>query len=388
MSDNVNRPSHYNAGGVETIEGIRAALGDGFSDYCLGNVLKYVWRCKHKGKLVEDLRKAAKYLGWAIEAAEGNCPETPDSSSGKALAIPNGWRELEPDEMPLATDMHEWMGKWIARTTDSGQPYKWHDHRNIRKIETLEPEPLAIPEGWRELEENEPLSEDDLFELDGEWVGHEYDPSGGVYSSRIHRRHIRKIETLKPKPLAIPEGWRELEADEMPRVTDLYENEGVWRNRINDSSIEYARYEARHIRKIETANTSETPVSSIPDPGPGYRLLSKEPPEQVIRGDEFWQNFNREWVESENFMHEGGPQAPELYYRRKIEAAAWIPKVGDNVRVVGNHPRLCGKICVVSEVYEPPLVSVASDLVSVVSDHDGDTWWLRFDELELIEAAS
>lgn len=136
MSDNVNKPSHYNAGGVETIEGIKAALGDGFSDYCLGNVLKYVWRCKHKGKLIEDLRKAAKYLEWAIEAAESNCPETPDSSSGKAIPIPHGWRELEPDEMPLATDMHEWMGGWFPRKDDATSTYIWHSRRHIRKIET------------------------------------------------------------------------------------------------------------------------------------------------------------------------------------------------------------------------------------------------------------
>ena len=118
MTDNVEHPSHYNAGGVETIEGIKAALGDGFSDYCLGNVLKYVWRCKHKGKLVEDLRKAAKYLEWAIEAAEGNCLEMPDSSSGKAIPIPEGRRELEPDEVPLETDMHEWMGGWMEKWMD------------------------------------------------------------------------------------------------------------------------------------------------------------------------------------------------------------------------------------------------------------------------------
>ena len=69
-ADRVNHPSHYCAGGVECIEGIKAALGDGFVDYCQGNVLKYVWRWKHKGG-VEDLKKAQVYLGWMIEAAEG-----------------------------------------------------------------------------------------------------------------------------------------------------------------------------------------------------------------------------------------------------------------------------------------------------------------------------
>ena len=69
-ADSVIRPSHYCAGSVECIEGIRAALGDGFVDYCQGNVLKYVWRWKHKGGL-EDLRKAQVYLGWMIEDVDG-----------------------------------------------------------------------------------------------------------------------------------------------------------------------------------------------------------------------------------------------------------------------------------------------------------------------------
>ena len=70
MSDSVEHPSHYNAGSVEAIDAIKSALGDAFLDYCRGNVLKYVWRCRHKGNTLEDLRKAAKYLEWAIGEAE------------------------------------------------------------------------------------------------------------------------------------------------------------------------------------------------------------------------------------------------------------------------------------------------------------------------------
>ena len=69
-ADRVLHPPHYTQGGVECIEGIKAALGDEFPAYCQGNVLKYVWRWNHKGG-VEDLRKAQVYLGWMIEAAEG-----------------------------------------------------------------------------------------------------------------------------------------------------------------------------------------------------------------------------------------------------------------------------------------------------------------------------
>jgi hypothetical protein len=64
--DNVNHPPHYNQGGIECIEAIKAALGDGFPDYLRGNVIKYLWRYKEKGG-VEDLRKSAWYLDRLIK---------------------------------------------------------------------------------------------------------------------------------------------------------------------------------------------------------------------------------------------------------------------------------------------------------------------------------
>jgi hypothetical protein len=68
-TDNVNHPPHYNQGGIECLEAIKAALGDGFADYLRGNVMKYLWRCEHKGG-VEDLKKAAWYLDRAIKEME------------------------------------------------------------------------------------------------------------------------------------------------------------------------------------------------------------------------------------------------------------------------------------------------------------------------------
>jgi hypothetical protein len=68
--NNVNHPSHYNQGGIETIEGIRAALtNEEFQGFCKGNVLKYVWRSKYKGG-VESLKKAAWYLHLLIEETD------------------------------------------------------------------------------------------------------------------------------------------------------------------------------------------------------------------------------------------------------------------------------------------------------------------------------
>lgn len=56
--DNVNSPSHYLTGGIETIDYIEAKN----LNYNLGNVVKYVSRSDYKGKKLEDLKKARWYL--------------------------------------------------------------------------------------------------------------------------------------------------------------------------------------------------------------------------------------------------------------------------------------------------------------------------------------
>jgi len=66
MIDLVNKPPHYNNGDIETIDAIQSALGDGFEFYLQGNILKYVWRYRHKNNL-EDLKKAQWYLNKLIE---------------------------------------------------------------------------------------------------------------------------------------------------------------------------------------------------------------------------------------------------------------------------------------------------------------------------------
>lgn len=70
--DPVQRPAHYNQGGIETIDAIREALGaEGFKAYCLGNVIKYAWRQNHKGG-AEDRAKCA----WYARMASGDDPRT------------------------------------------------------------------------------------------------------------------------------------------------------------------------------------------------------------------------------------------------------------------------------------------------------------------------
>lgn len=70
MGDNVLHPNHYCCGEIECIDAIKASMSpSGFTDYCKGNVIKYLFRWEHKGGL-QDLKKAKVYLGWMIETAE------------------------------------------------------------------------------------------------------------------------------------------------------------------------------------------------------------------------------------------------------------------------------------------------------------------------------
>jgi len=64
--DMVNNPPHYNATGIECIDAIEAATGDGFEYYLQGNIMKYLWRYRYKNGN-EDLNKAKWYLEKLIE---------------------------------------------------------------------------------------------------------------------------------------------------------------------------------------------------------------------------------------------------------------------------------------------------------------------------------
>lgn len=73
-SDAVHHPSHYTQGKFETIEIIEAitqGYDDGYVAYSIGNSLKYLARAPFKhASPIEDLRKAATYLEFAIKAYE------------------------------------------------------------------------------------------------------------------------------------------------------------------------------------------------------------------------------------------------------------------------------------------------------------------------------
>ena len=65
MKDNVNHPTHYNAGKIEVIE----AIEDWGLNFHKGNAVKYTARAgkKDPAKEIEDLEKAIWYLRREVE---------------------------------------------------------------------------------------------------------------------------------------------------------------------------------------------------------------------------------------------------------------------------------------------------------------------------------
>ena len=63
--DMINHPPHYTQGEIECIEAIKYINNklhtEGYEGYCLGNFIKYIWRCNYKNGW-EDIDKAIFYL--------------------------------------------------------------------------------------------------------------------------------------------------------------------------------------------------------------------------------------------------------------------------------------------------------------------------------------
>ena len=67
----VDNPEHYIKGSLECIDWIREELTDEeYKGYLKGNVMKYLWRYEDKGKPVQDLCKAKKYIDFMIDHVE------------------------------------------------------------------------------------------------------------------------------------------------------------------------------------------------------------------------------------------------------------------------------------------------------------------------------
>jgi len=71
MPDNINHPTHYNRGSIETIDMIKNCMSPSeFEGYLQGNIIKYISRYKYKGTALEDLKKAEWYVVRLIQEVE------------------------------------------------------------------------------------------------------------------------------------------------------------------------------------------------------------------------------------------------------------------------------------------------------------------------------
>jgi hypothetical protein len=69
MAYAINYPSHYTEGAVECIDAIESSMSKNeFLGYLKGNVIKYIWRYRLKGREAEDLRKAQWYLNRLVDS--------------------------------------------------------------------------------------------------------------------------------------------------------------------------------------------------------------------------------------------------------------------------------------------------------------------------------
>ena len=86
MTDMVNHPTHYTShpSGVEVIQ-ITEHM-----NFCLGNAIKYILRSEHKGRQIEDLKKAIWYLNREIERLERS--DNGQSDVIKVTYSPNVYR--------------------------------------------------------------------------------------------------------------------------------------------------------------------------------------------------------------------------------------------------------------------------------------------------------
>ena len=92
--EEINHPSHYTSGVIETVDYIIDSLTDDeLRGYIKGNLLKYVSRERHKGG-DNDLRKAAWYLNRYLKHLDDQRSEKEKIESQSGLK--ENLRDLDP----------------------------------------------------------------------------------------------------------------------------------------------------------------------------------------------------------------------------------------------------------------------------------------------------
>jgi hypothetical protein len=68
--NSLEKPAHYTHSRIEAIDAVRAALTpEEFRGFCKGNIIKYVWRERYKGKDI-DIGKCVDYGNFILEETE------------------------------------------------------------------------------------------------------------------------------------------------------------------------------------------------------------------------------------------------------------------------------------------------------------------------------
>ena len=71
MNETINHPKHYDTGKFECIDVMVEVFGiEATQNFCVLNAFKYLYRSDHKGKKLEDIKKADWYLNEYIKLAK------------------------------------------------------------------------------------------------------------------------------------------------------------------------------------------------------------------------------------------------------------------------------------------------------------------------------
>ena len=209
------------------------------------------------------------------------------------------------------------------------------------------------PKKWRILEPGEVVQEGDLMNSklnppsdppSGGWLpassfyfGREASFFWGVYFARPVADEPAKEAEHPAEPMLSVESYRPVDDGDIGKIVEVQNSPAdPWREctliaidwyrpfgficRHSDPAVVQGWCFAR-IKIDEPAKEAEPehPAGPKPDPGEGYRILSKNPPEDLQPGDEYEPVAgNGRWVESEN-AHTNSKQGLRIWYRRKIE---------------------------------------------------------------------
>jgi hypothetical protein len=153
--------------------------------------------------------------------------------------------------------------------------------------------------------------------------------------------------------------WRDADGADVMRVMDGQGVQARFRDRTDRSwkhgllsgwskidkpdDLQWASSEGTFWRFCQVYDPPEI-LKNKPDPGKGWRLLEKFPPEELQEGDETWGNYqDNEWGKSDYAERGCRHQSGKLWYRRRIDNNPVIPNSCRSRDTIPSGWRLLGK---------------------------------------------